>query len=225
MNYALCEEEFRGGEAGDIKNEMFWQKLGGILGTTLEMVKETAEEMGIDLNSVDVETSEEDELVREAANEHVICCAAKRYADNVKAWFDTSGQIFERAGESLTSRIMMGIAGDYPEDDMKKLEDVVAVVRWYQYQIYVKLVRAVRGLVEKQRKSYGYAMGDAEGSAKVGLIGMDRSIEAWGQLMALLPEQEDAILNILVELKQLRRMTEETIPGARDFVRPGLDEI
>ncbi len=223
MNYALSEEEFEESETRDINNEAFWQKLHEIFQTTLEMAKETAEEMGIDLNSVDAEAKDRIEL-RDVAEKHPVCRSAKRYAENVKNWFEASGSAFEAAGMDMESRAQMEIAGDNPEEDLGKLQDAVSAIQWYQHFIYVKLLRAVRGLLEFEKRLCEYVAGDAEGSAKVALVAIDRSIAAWGELLVLMPEQEDGILNLLVQLEKLRRATEQTVPGARAFVRPGLDE-
>jgi hypothetical protein len=64
---------------------------------------------------------------------------------------------------------------------------------------------------------------DANGSAKVALISIDRSIAAWSQMSRHFPERDDEILNIVLHLDRLRRKAETTFPDARSFVRPGLD--
>jgi hypothetical protein len=64
---------------------------------------------------------------------------------------------------------------------------------------------------------------DSDGSAKIALIAVDRSIAAWGQMHQRLPQREDDILDILVHLDRLRRKTETVFPNARAFVRPAFD--
>jgi len=65
---------------------------------------------------------------------------------------------------------------------------------------------------------------DADGSVKVALIGMDRSIGAWGRLQEYFSEKTNSILDILLHLDRLRRRTEELFPQAKSFKRPGFDE-
>ena len=65
---------------------------------------------------------------------------------------------------------------------------------------------------------------DADGSAKVALIGIDRSLAAWAALRSHFPDQEDAILDFLLRLARIRRQAEKLFPNARAFVRPGFDE-
>jgi len=65
---------------------------------------------------------------------------------------------------------------------------------------------------------------DSDGSTKVALIGMDRSISAWGEILKFFPDQEKNILGIIAHLDRLRKSTEAEFPDARAFVRPGFDE-
>jgi hypothetical protein len=39
------------------------------------------------------------------------------------------------------------------------------------------------------------------------------------------PDQEEKIVAIIVHLERLRRRTENEFPDARNFIRPGFDEI
>jgi hypothetical protein len=65
---------------------------------------------------------------------------------------------------------------------------------------------------------------DSDGSAKVALIGIDRSISAWGIMLRYFPAYEDELLKILVVLEKLRKKVEKEFPDARSFFRPGFDE-
>ncbi|MGB5746440.1 MAG: hypothetical protein WBM69_05630 [Desulfobacterales bacterium] len=100
------------------------------------------------------------------------------------------------------------------------------VIRWYQHQIYVKLRRALHSAHDEATEDDldDYPK-DSDGSTKVSLIGMDRSISAWGKIIKNFPDEEDSILGIIAHLDRLRRRTETEFPDARAFVRPGFDEI
>jgi hypothetical protein len=66
---------------------------------------------------------------------------------------------------------------------------------------------------------------DSDGSAKIALIAMDRSIGAWSGLRTTLAGADgDEILDLLVQLAAIGRETEKLFPHARAFVRPGFDE-
>ena len=66
---------------------------------------------------------------------------------------------------------------------------------------------------------------DADGSAKIALIGIDRSSSAWRILQSSLPEKAESTVQMLLELERFRRATEQNFPNAREFIRPGFDEV
>jgi hypothetical protein len=109
------------------------------------------------------------------------------------------------------------------------LEETLKVIQWYQHQIYVKLARAISGKMEAESESDDepaqYAK-DSDGSAKVALIGIDRSIAAWGSIGRRLPTFRSLdVPAILTHLERLRRSVEKVFPDARGFLRPGFDRI
>ena len=105
-----------------------------------------------------------------------------------------------------------------PEAEAASIEDCIEVIRWYQDQIGVKLMRALR-----RDELDAEFPSDSDGSAKVALIGIDRSIGAWSRFREHFSEKTDDILNILLQLDHLRQKTEQEFPKARSFVRPGFD--
>jgi hypothetical protein len=212
LNFALSEEEFADPEAGDIKNEPLWKKLSEVFSDTLELVKEAAEEHGIDLDAVDTDPIEE-ELNRkeEMAEDHEICRAAKVYSYLVGDWLTSNPSLFSASP---------AFAGE----DMG-LEEALEVIRWYQHFIYVKLMRAVGGELEEREEGIDAFPRDSEGSAKIALIGIDRSIGAWGTIYAGDLLHDEKILRFVAYLDRLREEVEKTFPKARSFIRPGFDKI
>jgi hypothetical protein len=217
MNFALSEEQFSDPETHDMKNKAFWDKLSEIFQLTRQMVEESAEEHGIDLDSLDLQAAaEEHENIRNAAENHECCRAAQIYAQMVKDWFDSASELFEQKEDELNLQVRLELPDSDPAQEAAGLKGAVDVIRWYQHFIYVKLVRAMEGSLEE----FAY---DSDGSAKVALIAIDRSMAAWGQMHEHFPQHQDDILDIIVHLDRLRRKAEATFPNARAFVRPGLD--
>jgi hypothetical protein len=224
MNYALSEDEFESPESKDITNKAFWDKLHGIFKVTLEMVKETAEEMGIDLNAIDnEEIAKQEKQVRKIVKEQPYTQAALAYAKKVDDWFDSNKKLLEDKADELQTLAEADIPGTRPADEAVNIRDCLDVVRWYQHQIYVKLCRAASGLIRGELEDLEYAPEDANGSAKVAITGIERSIAAWGGLLNQFPQQEHSILELLVNLKKLLRQVEAVFPDARAFVRMGFD--
>ncbi len=226
MNFALGEEQFSDPEARDIDNELFWQNLAETFQMTLDMLKKTAEEQGIDLDSLELETAaEEERLNEETAKNHECSRAAKVYGEMVNIWFDSATGLFEEKADELRLKAELDIPNVNPVGEAANLKDVVEIIRWYQHQIYVKLMRTIRGeLIEKSEILDEFPK-DSDGSAKVALIATERSIAAWREMRNHFPERGDDILDFLVHLDRLRRKIEKSFPAARAFVRPGFDEI
>jgi hypothetical protein len=94
----------------------------------------------------------------------------------------------------------------------------IETVLWYQLRIYLKVFRA---LVAKETQAGGAGSEEACGCAKLALVSIDRSLGALAQLATVLePEDRRALQKTLV---QLRDGLETRVPGARTYMRLGLD--
>ncbi|MDZ7292302.1 MAG: hypothetical protein ONB44_21125 [candidate division KSB1 bacterium] len=225
--YAQEEQDQNDPAAHDITNEAFWKKLGDIFEQTKEMLYEMAKERGIDLDASDyVEVKRQERRHRKKAEHHELARAASTYGKMVDEWFETEQALFMEKEQELNTMLQLEISGHEPHRQAASIVDAVEVIRWYQHQIYVKLMRALMQddfeLLDDEGKPFPK---DSDGSAKVALIAMDRSIAAWGTLHEHFPEKTDSILNLLLQLDRLRRKTEQHFPNARSFVRPGFDTV
>ena len=59
LNYAIAEENFGDLDSHDIQNQAFWSKLREMFEVTIEMLTEWAEEQGINLDELDMESATE----------------------------------------------------------------------------------------------------------------------------------------------------------------------
>jgi hypothetical protein len=226
LNFALGEEEFDHLETQDLDNEAFWKKLSETFQITLELLEEAAEEQGIDLDCLDTEeVEEEDRLNDELARDHECSRMAKLYSEMVDDWLDSARELFSSEEEELSAVETFEALDNSPAEKDDDLLEPVEVVGWYQHLIYVKLMRAIRGELLEEPEILDEYPKDSDGSAKVALIGIDRSIAAWGEIRNLFPHRSDQIMDILLHLEQLRRKVEKTFPDARAFIRPGFDKI
>lgn len=209
LNFIQSEQEFSDPESRDIRNEAFWIKMSEIFLETMDLLKEAASEWGIDLDAVDSEqATEEARLKRDFADNDELCRAGKAYSGRVEKWFKTEGKLL--------------FANPAAGGEGMNLQAALEVVQWYQHFIYVKLMRAVAGRMDESEDDE-FAR-DSDGSAKVALIAMDRSIGAWGVIRQhALSNQE--IKNLIGSLGQLREAVEKEFPEARSFIRPGFDKV
>jgi hypothetical protein len=226
LNFAMDSEELVDQEGHDINNEAFWQKLTETFQMTLELLHEAAEKEGIDLESIDAkEFEEQDSFNKELAKNHHCSRAAKLYSEMVDDWFDSAKDIFGYEDDEPDLAVSVDRGDVDPAEEMSDFGEAVEVVRWYQHLIYVKLMRAIRGELDERLEVLDEFPKDSDGSAKVALIGLDRSIAAWGEIRNLFPHRDNDILDTLVHLEQLRRNVENAFPEARAFIRPGFDKI
>ena len=226
MSFAISEEESPDEDELDVQNEAFWQRLSDSFQTTLALVIEMAEREGIDLDAVDVEEEQKQRrLDDEVTRSHKCCRMAEAYADMVDEWFDAAGEIAGQEADAMDDEVYAEIQASDALGEAAICKDAMEVVRWYQHQINIKLLRAVKGSLREQREPLDDFAKDSDGSAKVALIGMDRSIGAWGELRTCFSQLENEVLAILMHLESLRRCVEHAFPAAREFIRPGFDKV
>ena len=206
--YATEQEDNNSVESHDLHNEAFWQKLGAIFQETRELIAEWANEAGIDLKSPSDEDEARHQRKRQLVDNHPLTKAGKKYANAASDWFRELDQTIDN-------------------ENSERLEDAREVIQWYQYQIAVKTMRALSGRKEELDEDSDLVdvPKDSDGSAKVALIGIDRSIAAWRLMQLSLPECAGSIVPLILQLDRLRNRLEYSFPAARDFIRPGFDEM
>jgi hypothetical protein len=228
------EEEENDGDADpadrDVANQKFWDKLQRRFHETLKMVRADAKKRGIDLDDPklqDAVAEREREERRLASKNLPLARVAQAYSKAAEKWFDGAKPLLEEKVSELKTQVELEI-GD-PKGEVEKLSDYTDVIRWYQHFIYVKLRRAISSRATRDTETdeeLREIFNDSDGSAKIALIAMDRSIAAWSGLReALSGDGADSILDLLAQLSKIRRETEEMFPHARAFVRPGFDQL
>ncbi len=225
INFAMGEELFPDQESRDINNKKFWDGLQQSFRLTIELLHDFAKEQGIDLNAIDHgEEEKRDKARTRKAKSNPVAKAANTYSKMVTEWFERHEGLFEEKQNVLMKQFELGI--ENPEAAAAGIIDAVEVIRWHQDQIWVKLMRALDGdeLEKDMDDELKELPKDSDGSAKVALIGIDRSIGAWGEMQKHFADESDSIMNILVHLSKLRSSVERRFPNARRFVRPGFDQ-
>ncbi len=221
--YAMERENDRRYRTDENDPDAWVEKVTESLEASLEMLRNMAEEEGFDLDfSEDAEGPETGPDGESTVNYLVF--KARAYADMVDDWFVDNADILVQSMEKWQPAPHLAVVR--PESDEAGLseEECLEIVEFYHYQIVSKLQRAVHGRIDESSGLLDGLPKDSDGSAKVALIGMDRSVEAWEVLAALLPEQKKALFAVVDFLKSLRQTTEMEFPDARAFVRPGFDE-
>jgi len=215
-------------EERDMKNKAFWDRLGKNFAKAKGLLQKAAEQYGIDLEATQEEmeeTHKKKEKLKIESRQHPLSQLTLQYSNVGREWLKTQPGMLERL-DNLKTGLTLGVAS---HEDAKKetviIKDSLAVIQWYLVFIHIKLVRALMGkMTFKEREEENGMQHDFDGSAKIALIGIERSMHAWSELFEILPEKEDDFLKVLSMLEKIKTMAKEEFPKAEIFIRPGFDE-
>jgi hypothetical protein len=194
---------------------------------SMDLLHEVAEEENIDLTETEEDESwfDREEALQEEIKRSPLSLLSMEYLDLGADWLKTAGPDIRNLGDNLQRTALMDLPDSHPQEDALILKNALENITHYLHQIHVKVVRAQTGRIRSDAwfEENDFPK-DSDGSAKVALIGIDRSIDAWSIMLPHFPDHENHILTMLSKLQQLRSMVESTFPGARAFKRPGLDD-
>lgn len=212
----------------EMQGSAFGRVVSADLGETMQQLKKIAAKKGVDLDKVPeaLRTSSRKRARRDT--EHIqrdpLSVLSLEYARKAVTLLKDSPVLKTRIDE-LVDRYEMGIQS---EDQLHKevfyIKDCVEVIQWYLHFIFAKFSRALQGrLIHQVLEEEEDFSKDSDGSAKIALIAVDRSVDAWNKLFTSLG-CEDEILPVLALLEKIRRLGETSFPDARVFKRPGFDD-
>jgi len=225
LNCSLTKKNFETGKYAEDLGDL-WDNLSETLQEALDMMYTIAREEGIEIPTA----GGEDVFYKgpPAGNGFlvsIITHLSENYIGKVNEWFDSNAYKIEEIRRENRTGPTPRLITSRSTEKTSVPDDALKVIRRYQYQVYLKLERAMRSKKEENSRVMADQPKDSDGSAKVALLGVDRSISAWGGLLKQIPEQKRAILKFIVTLDQLRKRIEIEFPEARSFIRPGFDEI
>lgn len=198
-------------EERDIHNAAFWNRLTAIFKDAQSMLREKAAEFGIDVDAIDYEEIEAKQKIADAKiHSQKLTKLAQKYSED-------SEKILDSKDEWLK----------FSPGDENAQNELLSILYWYQYFIFAKVSRGFHGITdldgEEETEELTDTQSDANGSIKIALIAIDRSIMGW---TLLLSEENDATLRPLINLlEKIRRKCFDKFPHAKDFIRPGFDEM
>lgn len=138
---------------------------------------------------------------------------AEEYSFAVRVWF-------KRVGVELEQRLRPAQSKGEIESELSLLEEVEAaieVIRWHQSQASV----ALTNLFNEDETETTDASVDDRNNRQINsvLIGIDRSLLAWGRVQLFWPERAKEIMRFASLLAELRLWLERAFPAARDSIR------
>ncbi|MCK4663746.1 MAG: hypothetical protein KAT68_12820 [Bacteroidales bacterium] len=206
-SFALENKIYISDDEKDIQNEAFWDNLSLTFEATMELLEEKMKEFDITFEDEEIDMS----FLDDETSPHPLEEAANFYAKSVYEWMDENKKEIELvlSEESF---------------DKKKIlnKDATETILWYHIFIAAKLNRAISGYYDKEQDEA--TKQDMNGSSKIALIAIERSISAWGILLQRFNHHEDDIFSFIKMLKHLQNKAKLMFPDAGKFIRPGFDE-
>ena len=198
---AVFAEEQAGDQDHDITQRAFWIKLAETFEQSRRMLEAMAKETGIEFDPAEIEEiGKELETKRRKTRREPLVILAEKYVEKARTLL-SSGEDSENGPDEID-------------------EDMLSIIHWYLFFISAKIQRAFYSFEEAEKDD---SQSDFNGSIKIALIAIDRSIAAWTNLTNRANVEQ--IRPLISLLETLRTGCEEKFPGARDFLRPGFDEI
>ena len=212
----------------DLKNKAFWDRLGQNFIKAKDLLQKAAEHYGVDLEAAREEIEENQrrkERIKHESRQHPLSELSFEYSGIAREWLKTQPGMLDRL-DTLKTELTLGVEShESAKKETSTIKDSLAVVQWYLAFIHVKLMRALMGkLSNNNEDDDDDSHRDSDGSAKIAIIAIERSMHAWSALFDILPDKEDDFLRILSMLEKIKTMTLKEFPRAQAFIRPGFDE-
>jgi len=193
-------------DAVNLDKQSLAATIGASLRQTLSMLSEAARREGVEIDApADDATEAAMEAGLERHRQDPLAVRAREYG--ALAW---------RIGRAIAP--IAAARGDAP------LVEAVETIEWFSSMISSKLYRAICGQAEGW-ESRDETQTDFNGSAKIALIGIGESTQAWRVLMESGRATADGVpAQALQRLESLSAAVRERFPRVMEFVRPGFDE-
>jgi hypothetical protein len=143
------------------------------------------------------------------------------YSGAVDDFFENNEHFFFEQGQAHEEQIDAGEPIDFEKLEFSR--GAIETIRWYQHFIGAKIDRAMgpnEGVVDR---ADAYQT-DANGSAKVAMIAIQRSNDAWAVLAQHFPDKAVEINLVRGFLARLRDLLSAAFPDWERFHRPGFDD-
>ena len=176
MDRATARGRGTEGKKAGVDVQSFWDDIARSFALARRLVEREARKLGIDLDSagalVEAEREERERRRLAARQGSALHHAATAYWKSAKALLEHLQPELSDTAAALQSQVRLG-AG-HPEESAADIGDGLEVVQWYLFFIDVKLQRAIASRVDFVRDGGDGLPSDADGSAKIALVAIDR---------------------------------------------------
>jgi len=205
--YYYNDKKLFGRQDKELSREEFWNRMQYILENTCYFIDKEIMKRGIEMKDTDNAYYEQ---IQNKIRENPLLKAGENYSLRIGRWlYDHRNYLEEKIGLRVITKIE------------QELFHCIEIIHWDHTMIPAKISRAIHGLIDEGMTG---DLEDANGSAKVALVLVDRSMVAWQNLLTVFHDKETEIFEIVDQLKNLRDYILKIFPDAPNFQRPGFDE-
>lgn len=202
-----------------VNDPAFWQDLHDTFENALELLQQIAESQGIRVDAPsDSDVEEHERRVDERARDHPLALSAAEYAERVNRWFRRAKSMIHEWGREAAMAAGLDAVTPDLERDVAALQEAVQEIADHRYRIHVKILRAIRDRMRAASPVLSPIRDEGAAAAGEAHYGIEQSIMMWMRLREFFPEEEDAILNVLVHLQNLRDAVEREFPDTSKAV-------
>ncbi|MCB0568830.1 MAG: hypothetical protein KDC66_03665 [Phaeodactylibacter sp.] len=206
----------------DPDNPAFWDFISNNFRKAMEMLEAWAAKEGIDMEAGGEGACQQPAREGLPPKQQALENLAQEYTRRTVDWLKANRRAFHERDEELRRQLQLGI--DVHKQGVQ-LADAVEVAQWYCTMIASKTGRALHSYEHMDEWYWDNPVqSDANGTAKVALLCIERSLGAWLAIRQHLPAKADEVVDMLVLLDKLHRGLMYYFPDAKKFVRPGFDE-
>lgn len=218
----FAEQNQLSDEEKDPDSPAFWEHLQQKFKDAIDQLHEMMERLDIPIEDPEAQEGETpEESPEQKALEAQAHNLASAYADSVEAFFKNNEAFFEQQSDEQTQRHNMGLPIDL--EALGFAREAVETIRWYQHFIEAKTLRALSGLTDLDDWE-DPLQSDGNGSAKVAVLAVQRSSDAWAVLGREFADKRAEVAAIQAQLDAVKQLIEQYFPQWQAFHRPGFDD-
>ena len=201
----------------------FLESIQDSLRNAVKILEETVKEKG--LNWEEIENSEEAENFsfddpNYTRSQRILQEISKQYFIQANDWLEKNEDLLKAKEAEINQKNELGIN---VEKEANELSEAFDFIYHYLHFIHTKIKRATNGLHDTWIMEQPI-QNDANGTAKVVILAVKRSIQGWEIIRNTIPESEDEVLQFLVMLSRILKGIKKEFPKVDEFIRPGFDE-
>ena len=206
-----------------VDDDKFIKEVTATFDKTMDLLKNEADANGMNWNQLvaDAKEIELEKPVLPANHEEVITLAGN-YRRQATKWLKNYAEEIKTTIVALVQEVELGI--EHTEEKNAQFVKAIESINWYHLLIEAKLRRAIGSLNSDLAEELDdFPQNHANGCAKITMLFINKSIQAWEEISQIMPAYEDPILDHLALLSRMRDKIQKIFPAHEAFIRPGFD--